>query len=290
MFGEVSYIGNKGQNLLRQPDINQPTLQVYADNAAGPNYATNYLRQYKGYSAIRMRLSDVKSSYNALQVFLSKRQGDFYFTANYTLSKSMDNGSGNGDQMVEDWHDLDYYWGLSSDFDRRHILVGTWTYRLPFFRNSQSVVASILGGWEVSGIGRYQSGAPFTVSANSIAGTRRVDLTGVDPYASDKGELTSANTISWLNIAAFAAPANALKGTSERNQFRGPSYHAWDISLRKGFRLYKESKVQLQADFFNAFNQTNFNNPATNISNSGFGVITGAAPPRQVQLAVKFMF
>ena len=24
LFGEVSYIGNKGQNLLRQPDINQP--------------------------------------------------------------------------------------------------------------------------------------------------------------------------------------------------------------------------------------------------------------------------
>jgi hypothetical protein len=117
-----------------------------------------------------------------------------------------------------------------------------------------------------------------------------VDLTGVDPYASNKGDLTAANTIAWLNIAAFAQPANALKGTSSRNQFTGPSYHAWDISLRKAFRLYKESKIQLQADFFNAFNQKNFNNPSANISNSGFGVITGAAPPRQVQLAVKFLF
>jgi hypothetical protein len=72
-------------------------------------------------------------------------------------------------------------------------------------------------------------------------------------------------------------------------QFVGPDYQAWDISPRKGFRLYKESKVQLQADFFNAFNQTNFNNPVTNISSSGFGVITGAAPPRQVRLAVKVL-
>jgi hypothetical protein len=289
LFGEVSYIGNRGQHLLRQPDINRPSLQTFADNAAGPNYNTNYLRQYKGYSAIRMRLSDAESSYNALQLFLSKRQGDIYFTVNYTLSKSEDRGSGNGDDQVEDWRDLDYYLG-PSDFDRRHILVGTWTYRLPFFRSSQSVAASILGGWEVSGVGRYQSGAPFSVTVNTIAGTRRVDLTGVDPYASNKGDLTAANTIAWLNIAAFAQPANALKGTSSRNQFTGPSYHAWDISLRKAFRLYKESKIQLQADFFNAFNQKNFNNPSANISNSGFGVITGAAPPRQVQLAVKFLF
>ena len=96
-----------------------------------------------------------------MQLFLSKRQGDFYFTANYTLSKSEDHGSGNGDNQVEDWRDLEYYLG-PSDFDRRHIVVGTWTYRLPFFRNSQSVAASILGGWEVSGVWRYQSGAPFT--------------------------------------------------------------------------------------------------------------------------------
>ena len=134
LFGEVSYIGNKGQNLLRQPDINQPTLAEYAANAAGPNYATNYLRPYKGYSNIRMRLTDAESTYQAMQLFLSKRQGDFYFTANYTLSKSEDHGSGNGDNQVEDWRDLEYYWG-PSDFDRRHIVVGTWTYRLPFFRN-----------------------------------------------------------------------------------------------------------------------------------------------------------
>ena len=289
LFGEVSYVGNKGQNLLRQPDINQPTLDVYAANAAGPNYATNYLRPYKGYSNIRMRLSDAESTYNAMQLFLSKRQGDFYFTANYTLSKSEDHGSGNGDNQVEDWRDLEYYWG-PSDFDRRHMFVGTWTYRLPFFRNSQNVVASILGGWEVSGIYRYQSGAPFSVTTSTIAGTRRVNLTGTDPYASNKGDLVGTS-IAWLNIAGFAAPANTQKGTSARNEFVGPDYQAWDISLRKGFRIYKEQRIQLQADFFNAFNQTNFNNPATTLSNPAtFGLITGAAPPRQVQLAVKYVF
>ena len=289
LFGEVSYIGAKGLNLLRQPDINLPSLDAFAANAAGPNYATNYLRPYKGFTAIRMRLTDAESTYNALQVFLSKRQGDFYFTLNYTLSKSEDNGSGNGDTLAEGYEDLDYNWGLS-DFDRRHAFVGTWTYRLPFFRNDTNLAAAILGGWEVSGLARFQSGSPLTVTFNSLAGTRRVDTTGQDAYASDKGDLTAANTVSWLNPAAFAAAPNASKGTSDRGQFSGPGYQAWDISVRKAFRVYKDTKVQVQADFFNAFNQVSYNNPATNISNSGFGVITAAAPPRQVQLGVKFLF
>ena len=289
LFSEVSYIGNKGLNLLRQPDINQPTLAEYAANASGPNYATNYIRPYKGYSNIRMRLTDAESTYNAMQLFLSKRQGDFYFTANYTLSKSEDHGSGNGDNQVEDWQDLDYYWG-PSDFDRRHLVVGTWTYKLPFFRHSQNVTASILGGWEVSGIWRYQSGAPFSVTTSTIAGTRLVNATGTDPYASNKGDVTGTN-VAWLDVAGFATPKNTEKGNSGRNAYLGPDYQAWDISLRKAFRVYKEQKLQLQADFFNAFNQVNFNNPATTLSNpSTFGLITGAAPPRQVQLAVKYVF
>lgn len=231
LFGEVTYVGNRGQHLLRQPDINQPPLEVYAANAAGPNYATNYLRQYKGFSAINMRLSDAESSYHALQTFLSKRQGDFYFTASYTLSKAMDHNSSNTTSMPEGYQDLAYYWA-PGDFDRRHIFVGTY-----------------------------------------------------------KGDLTAANTISWLNPGAFAVPAVGAKGTSGRNAFTGPGYHAWDISLRKAFRVCKEAKIQVQADFFNAFNQENFNNPGQlNISNTGFGVITSALTPRQMQLGVRFLF
>ena len=111
LFGEVSYIGAKGLDLIRQPDINLASLEVLAANAAGPNYNTNYLRPYKGYSAIRMRLADAESTYNALQVFLSKRQGDLYFTLNYTLSKSEDHGSSNTDQQPEGYQDLEYLLG-----------------------------------------------------------------------------------------------------------------------------------------------------------------------------------
>ena len=84
-------MGASGFNLMRRPDINLPSFADREANAAGPRYNTNYLRPYKGYAQIQMGLSDANSSYNALQVFLSKRRGDLSFTLNYTLGRAYDN-------------------------------------------------------------------------------------------------------------------------------------------------------------------------------------------------------
>ena len=88
LFGEVSYVGNKGEQLLRQPDINRPTSTSSRPTRPGPKYTTNYLRPYKGFSNIRLRLTDAWSNYNALQMFLSRRRGNLNFTFNYTYSKA----------------------------------------------------------------------------------------------------------------------------------------------------------------------------------------------------------
>ncbi len=290
LFAEVTYVGNKGQNLIRQPDINRPTFADLESNVVW-KYNTNYLRPYKGYSNILMRISDAGSSYNALQVFLSRRRGNFNFTVNYTYSKSFDNGSGNGDNLDTgaDWHDLAYNWG-PSDFDRRHVLSSTWTYRLPFWLNRQDVVGSLLGGWEVSGITRFQTGAPFSVSGNTAIGTRRADFAGGDEQAANAGTLLSDNSVAWLDTTKFTVAPESRLGNSGRNSFYGPGLQQWDISLRKQFRLKGRTRLQFQADFFNAFNNLILRNPATTVTNAGFGTITSAAPMRNIQLGFRFMF
>jgi hypothetical protein len=59
IIAEASYVGNLGRHLIRQPDINQPTFdQIRANAPPGPNLNTNALRPFKGYTAIRMRMSD----------------------------------------------------------------------------------------------------------------------------------------------------------------------------------------------------------------------------------------
>ena len=293
VFGEIGYVGSKGQNLLRQPDINQAPFDVLAANAALPaaqRASTNFLRPYHGYSAIRMRLSDGNSSYRALQVYLSRRQGRLRWTLSYTLSRAYDNASGNGDNP-EDYQNKDYNWG-PSDFDRTHILVGTWTWQLPFFKSERGV-GRVLGGWEISGITRYQSGAPITIQGNSTSGARRADFLGGNAYVSDAQMFdASPGIVHWLDPAAFAAAPESRRGNGKRGQFRGPSLQVWDISVRKGFALGGDVKLQLQADLFNVLNQTNlrFSSQTLNVSAGGFGQLNTAAPPRNVQLGMRVTF
>ena len=48
--------------------------------------------------------------------------------------------------------------------------------------------------------------------------------------------------------------------------------------------------LRFRADFINAFNCVNFQNPNTGISSSSFGTISSACPPRNIQLGVKLQF
>jgi hypothetical protein len=285
-FGEIGYIGADGQNLLRQPDINQPSFAVLEANAALPaaqRANTNFLRPYAGYSEIRMRISDADSSYHAMQLFLSRRRGSLRTTVSYTLGRAYDNASGN-DENPEDFENKDFNWG-PSNFDRTHVLVGTWTWQLPFLQEQTNIVSSVLGGWELSGIVRLQSGAPLTITGNTSIGARRADLVG-DPYAD------TDNRLQFLNPAAFAPAPEGRRGNTTRGQFRGPGLHVWDVSLRKSFGVTGDVKLQIQADMFNVFNHTNlrYSGQTLNMNTAGFQLLNQAAPPRNVQLGIRLMF
>ena len=89
-FVEATYVGNRGEHLIRQPDVNRAPFDALRANAALPSaqrVSVNSLRPYAGYSAIRMRISDADSTYNSMQLYATKRRGDFQFTVSYTLGK-----------------------------------------------------------------------------------------------------------------------------------------------------------------------------------------------------------
>ena len=284
LFGEIAYVGNQGRHLLRQPDINQATFDALRANAALPEAqraSINFLRPFKGYSSIRMRLSDSNANYNALQLYAAKRKGDLTMTVSYTWSKSLADTSGNGDNP-EDPFNRTFNYGPTS-FDRRHIFVTTYTYRMPFFRKSNAFLQNTLGGWELSGITRWQTGQYLTPTGNSSIGGRRADATGQD--------VKGPGTINeWFNTAAFVNPPNDRRGTAGVGVIEGPGRHLWDLSLRKQFSLTERFKLQFQADFFNAWNIVNLNNPELNANNVAFGAINEAASSRNIQLGLKLTF
>jgi carboxypeptidase family protein len=292
ILGEVAYVGNLGRHLIRQPDINQPSFAVQAANAALPaaqRLSTNALRPFKGYSQIRERLSDSTSNYHALQFYATKRKGGGTFTVSYTWSKVLTDSSSNTDNPEEPFN-RHFSYGPAT-FDRRHIFVATYTYRLPFFRSMKGVEGAVLSGWELSGITHLQSGSYLTPTATTSIGSRRADYVGgtVERLSSLRGPAL------WFNPDAFTAPPDSRLGNAGVGIITGPGRSLWDLSGRKLFDITEGIKLQFQADFFNAFNQTNFNDPNVAFGslaspNRSFGTISAAAPGRNIQLGLKLVF
>lgn len=171
--------------------------------------------------------------------------------------------------------------------DIRHTFVGTYIWYLPKLRNQSAFLRGPIGGWQLSGIVRMQSGPYMTVNANTaILGNRIADYVGGPVLLSNTGPN------GWINSKAFAAAPQGRWGTSGTGNVQGSGLEMYNLSITKFFYLRGEGKMNLRirADFINAFNITNFQQPSTNLSSSSFGTISGAYPPRNVQLGAKLTF
>jgi hypothetical protein len=62
--------------------------------------------------------------------------------------------------------------------------------------------------------------------------------------------------------------------------------------LLKDFSITESKKLQFRAEAFNAFNHANFDadRVVTSVNDSRFGRVTRASEPRDVQIALKFLF
>jgi hypothetical protein len=184
-----------------------------------------------------------------------------------------------------------------ADFDRRNVVAVTYIYDSPFFRHRSGFVGTALGGWQLSGITRGQSGQPITILANATLG-KGTNVNGRRANLVPGQSITVPNPSAskWFNSAAFANPSPTSPGTSGVGSVIGPDFFATDVSLRKYFRLPRESmNLMFQADFFNVFNRANFvlgglGNATLTVGSNNFGAIGTATNPRNVQFGLKFNF
>jgi len=295
---EASYVGNQQRHILRQPDINLPTFAQLQANAALPTpLPLNRLRPYPGYLAIRMYLSDSTANYNALQLYATKRKGDFMTTVSYTWSKTLTDSSALG-ANPDNWRDRRYNYG-PADFDRRHVFATTYFYDSPLFRHRGGFVGTALGGWQLSGITRVQSGPPITILANFRLAESPLGNTTVNGRRANRVPGVSLAPIApgqWFNPAAFANPSPTSPGTDGVGTFTGPYIFVTDLSLRKYFKLPRESMgLMFESDFFNVFNRANYSlgnqgNATLTLGSTNFGGFGSASNPRNVQFGLKFNF
>ena len=320
---EVGYFGSKGTHLLGIVDINQAypgaalAAGLHTTTAAAPNttiFTTtddpriNAVRPYLGFNAINTLETAFDSNYHSLQAQLRKSfRGAGQFNVSYTWSKFLtDNGSdrSNAPQNSYNYHEGEYgpYPG-----DRKFVLTLNYVYTLPMFKNNRGVLGMAFGGWQVSGIASFYTGAAFTVTTSSVdpaglgllgssSASSRPDMI-CDPNANAPkafaGVPNAANT--YFNTACFVAvPQGAVRpGNAGRGTVRGPGYSNLDASLMKNFNLLAEgkAKLQLRLESFNTLNLVEPNGySSTNITSTTFGVISSYRAPRRVQIAAKINF
>jgi hypothetical protein len=214
------------------------------------------------------------------------------FGVAYTFSRSTDNGSSLTD-VLPNAYDTHGYYGLS-DFDRTHVLVANYMYDLPFFRTGNAFVRNVLGGWEISGVNQFQSGVPLSVrTSEDIAG---IGLGSGNQFYNLVGDSSLeptpfTNFSTWFNAAAFAKPPAGTYGVQPRNSLRGPGFMAWDMGLRKNFRIYETQSLQFRFEMFDILNHPNWSNPIVDPTSGSFGRVTGKSnDSRQLQLALKYIF
>jgi hypothetical protein len=283
ILGEISYVGNVARHLKRQPNINYPDLPSVAASPASTS--TNFFNPYPGYGAINQYQSDSTSNYNALQVYAAKRVGAILTTTGYTWSKALGDASAQGDNL-EDWQNRHFNYGPTT-FDRRHIFYATFVWQLPMLRQYNGIVRNTIGGWQISGVIRAQSGQYYSITGNTRVNARRADWVG--------GPITVPNPgpNRWFNTAAFASAPDGRFGNSGTGIVEGPGLQSYDLSLAKHFTFGERFDLKFQGDFFNAPNIANFSVSTQNTvvtNTASFGTLSSAYPPRNVQLSLKLAF
>lgn len=297
---EMNYVGNVAHHQQRQPNVNFPDIaSVYANQTSSAKYGSiATFNPYKGYNAINQYRFDSNFNYNSLQVFASKRKGVITSTLSYTFAKALGDSSGNN-VTLENWRDLNYNYGYLSN-DRRHAFVATFVIQTPELRNRNYLLREVAGGWQVSGVARLQSGAYYNIQSTSLysLGGVRADMTANTPiYSNHAGSCgyiyNGSNALPsgcTRSTNPFSAPNGPRFGNSPYGAIHGPGLAQTDATLAKFFPITEGIRLKFNADMFNVLNRTNFNGLNLNASNSNFGTISSAFPPRQLQLGLRLLF
>lgn len=219
----------------------------------------------------------------------------------YTLSKATDNAPGDfaiGNLGISvapiDSYDLSREYGLAV-FDTRHRIVVSNVYELPFgkgrrFVSQSPVLDFILGGWQISGIGAWQTGLPIDVKTET---TRVFSFNNQNrPDRIRDGNLPSGQrTVErWFDTGAFENPRDNTLGNAGRNVITAPGVFNIDASVGKSFPIGEHRFVQFRAEFFNLTNEVNLEAPTYFVGNANIGRIFASRDARQIQLALRLHF
>jgi hypothetical protein len=309
----IGYIGTHNLHMFIQRDFNFPVpclapnagcfyngRPTYSNAAGAPNP-----RLDPQYNSLQLADNLADSHYEALQTSLDHRfSHGWQMQVSYTFSKSIDNGSGtyglDGGGISSQPLNAAVDRGLSN-FNRKNNFRVSGLYNLPY--RGSGFTGAVLGGWQLTGVFTYLSGAPFNpTSAPNRAFTGTGSNTGRPDVVPGCDLYAGAHTLNqWFNTSCFALQPLGTYGNAGRDTIIGPNLWNLDNSLGKDFRVSRISEnftVQFRAEAFNILNHPSFQLLAANTQifagtalNASAGKIQATnSLPRQIQLALKIVF
>jgi hypothetical protein len=175
--------------------------------------------------------------------------------------------------------------------------VASYSYELPFDKFLPANRAT--RGWIVSGITRFSTGLPVSITETDDQALIGNWATGIDGLTTDEPILAPGNVLNhtnprsgqtYVNTSLFSQEILGQVGNSPRRFFHGPGINNWDMALRKQLALTESKALEFRFEFFNVFNHAQFNNPDGEFTDSTFGEVTSAKAARIGQVALKFLF
>jgi hypothetical protein len=251
--------------------------------------------------------SSGSSIYHALTLSVNKRfSNNFQFLASYTWSHAIDDST--DVQTLQEPQDnsnprLDR---SNSNFDQRHRFIFSAVFNSPFKRN-EGPGRYLLADWTFAPIVEAGAGRPYTLligvdqtQVNSSSTARPNFVTSCPPGTAGLTCFPSPRGNGFLTLPPdsrlpqnFGLPVSAFLGNVGRNAFTGPNFISVDFRLARKFYFSRDAdatarNLEFIFEMFNALNRVNITeiNPSYQLS----GAPTLAAPPRQIQFALKFNF
>jgi len=152
-----------------------------------------------------------------------------------------------------------------------------------FGSGMNSALDAVIGGWELAGNYRYESG-PYL---------RFTGMTAPMEAPKTLGQVGAGNY--WFDTAGFATLPAFTRRTNpwQYNDLKGPNYTNVDLALSKRVPLKGTARLNFRMEAYNLLNGMNWGLPNTNISQSSFGQVATQADAyfgRQLQYTLRVEF
>ncbi|MGH9969355.1 MAG: TonB-dependent receptor domain-containing protein [Pyrinomonadaceae bacterium] len=295
---DLSYVGTKGTKLYINEDLNP--LVPAAQRITPPGFTGTTSGRFDNIQGSRLiRTNGGSSIYHSGQLDVRRRfTNGMAITAAYTFSRNIDNASEvfgvGGNNQPQQAAIPSIFGGQARErgvslFHRLHRASFTYVYDLPVMKSQRGFLGHLLGGFQISGVTTFESGAPLNVTngqdadgvggnldrpdfnPNGQPGTRAIPSTAVAGVTNPCGITTAGqlfHTTAPNATGQCIDPANARyigllagigrTGNLGRNTLVTPGTNNWNFNILKSTRIGENKRLEFRTEFYNIFNHPQY--------------------------------